>query len=358
MKKIYVPTKIVEDYVPKDFGGIREEKTACVVRYGGFGDMIQASSLFPVLKEMGYRVCVNTTEIGNSLLLNNPYVDELIVQNDNQISNFSLGEYWEKMSLCFDKFIQLSESIEGTLLLNPKRTIEIDGRPHVVEGCEEYDWPKERIHELCNKNYLEETHRIAGIDFKHAPFYYPSSLEKRWAKKTRKKIKTKNVVMVVLSGSSVHKVYPWIDNVIATLLLKRKDVSIITMGDEICQLLEAGWENEPRVITKSGKWSITKTLSFLPHCDVIVGPETGLLNAASAMKNHKCVFLSHSSKENLTKHWRNTTSMEPDDCPCFPCHKLHFGFSTCNRDKETGASLCAANIDHFRVAQDILRNLK
>ena len=281
MKKIHVPTKIVEDYVPKDFGGVREKKTVCIVRYGGFGDMVQASSLFPVFKEMGYRVCVNVTEIGHTLLLNNPYVDELIIQGDNQINNFSLGEYWDKMAQCFDRFVQLSESIEGTLLLNPKRTIEIDGRPHLVEGCEEYDWSKERIHELCNKNYLEETHRIADIKFKHAPFYYPSSEEKRWAKKTRKKIKTKNVVMVVLSGSSVHKVYPWIDNVMATILLKRKDVSIITMGDELCQLLEAGWENEPRVITKSGEWSITKTLSFLTHCDVIVGPETGLLNAAS-----------------------------------------------------------------------------
>ena len=53
MKEICVPTKIVEDYVPKDFGGIRDRKTVCIVRYGGFGDIIQASSLFPMFKEMG-----------------------------------------------------------------------------------------------------------------------------------------------------------------------------------------------------------------------------------------------------------------------------------------------------------------
>ena len=38
-------------------------------------------------------------------------------------------------------------------------------------------------------------------------------------KKQRKKIKTKNVILWSLSGSSVHKVYPWTDNVIAALLL-------------------------------------------------------------------------------------------------------------------------------------------
>ena len=132
-----------------------------------------------MFKEMGYRVCVNVTETGHSLLLNNPYVDELLIQKDNQISNFSLGEYWEKVAQCFEKFVQLSESIEGTLLLNPKRTIEIDGKYHLTEGSEAYNWSKEKIHELCNKNYLEETHRIADIEFKHAHFYYPSSSEKK-----------------------------------------------------------------------------------------------------------------------------------------------------------------------------------
>ena len=358
MKKIYVPIKKVEEYTPEDFGGIRQVKTVCIVRYGAFGDIIQASSLFPRFKELGYKVCVNVTETGHDLLLHNPYVDQLIVQNDNQISNFELGEYWEKMEKCFHKFVQLSESIEGTLLLNPKRVMEVQGKSYVIEGHEHYNSSKEKIHDICNKNYLEETHRLAGIDFKHAPEYFPSKDERKWAKKERKKIKNRKVVLFALSGSSVHKVYPWTDNVIASLLLKRKDVSIVTVGDDLCQLLEVGWEDEKRVITKSGKWSINKTLAFLPYCDVIVGPETGVLNAASGMNNHKCVFLSHSSIENLTKHWKNTTSMEPENCPCFPCHKMHFGFSTCNRDKETGGALCAANIHHERVVQDILGNLK
>ena len=358
MKVVQVPYKEVEDYTTEDFGGIRKNKTVCIVRYGAFGDIVQASSLFPIFKDKGYDVCVNVTPIGAGMLKSNPYVDQLIVQKDDQINNFKLGDYWKKMEECFDKFVQLSESVEGRLLLNPERDVKVDGKIIRVEASEGYHLSKEEIHERCDKNYLEETHRIAGVEFKHGPVFYPSPSEKAWAKKQRKKIKTKNVVLWSLSGSSVHKVYPWTDNVIAALLLKRPNTSIITVGDHLCQLLEVGWEKEKRVIMKAGKLPINKTLALLPHCDVIVGPETGVLNAASMLPNHKCVFLSHSSNENLTKHWKNTTAFEPVDCPCFPCHKLHFGFSTCNRDSQSGGALCASNIKPDRVVTDILRNLK
>ena len=68
MKVIHIPEKEVEDFVPKDFGGIRNNKTVCIVRYGAFGDIIQASSLFPIFKEEGYEVCVNVTPVGAGLL--------------------------------------------------------------------------------------------------------------------------------------------------------------------------------------------------------------------------------------------------------------------------------------------------
>ena len=70
------------------------------------------------LKSKGYRVCVNVTERGENICYSDPNIDELLIQKTDQISIESrLTEYWEKMSPCFDKFIQLSESIEGSLLL-------------------------------------------------------------------------------------------------------------------------------------------------------------------------------------------------------------------------------------------------
>lgn len=357
MKKITVPFKEVHDYNLEDFGGKRQNKTVCIVRYGAFGDIIQASSLFPIFKRDGYRVCVNVSEAGAELLKANPHVDELIVQKTNQICNTQLIEYWEKMSPCFDKFVQLSESIEGTLLLSPDRVVESKGKKYRVTASDGYHSSKEDIHSKCNVNYLEFTHELAGVKFEHKPIYYPSDEEKKWAKKQRKKIKSRHVVMLSLSGSSVHKVWPWNDAMIASILEMRKDVSFVTVGDQMCQILEVGWEKEPRVITKSGEWTIGNTMAFLDHCSAVIGPETGILNAASMKPMHKTVFLSHSSEENLTKHWINTTSIIPEDCPCYPCHKMHFGFSTCNRDETTGGALCASNIDPRIVVSDITRNL-
>ena len=85
-----------------------------------------------------------------------------------------------------------------------------------------------------------------------------------------------------------------------------------------------------------------------------------MLNAASTLSNHKIVMLSHSSEENLSKHWENTTSLAPDyyDNFCFPCHKMHYGFNTCSRDENTGGAMCAANIKPNDICKDIMKNLK
>jgi len=370
LKSFTLPSKEWDELTPKDLGGRRPEKTVCIVRYGGFGDMIQVSSLYPLFKEMGYRVCVNVTERGYDIVKTDPHVDEILLQKTDQIPNNHLTEYWERLSVCFHHFVQLSESIEGSLLVTPARTEMIDGKQKLVPASPRFSLGKEELHKECNVNYMERTHDLAGvggyfstplkIPYKFNPKFYPTKKEKQWAKTTRKKIESDNVILWTLAGSSVHKVYPWVDTVIAQVLIKRKDVSFVTIGDDMCQLLEAGWEKEPRVITKSGKWSIRRTLAFLDQCDSVVGPETGVLNAASTLDCHKVVMLSHSSKENLSKHWKNTTTIEPDvyENFCFPCHKMHYGFDTCNRDEETGGAMCAVHIKPENVTKAILDNLK
>jgi len=360
LKIINLPSKEWDELTLADFGGKRTEKSVCVVRYGGMGDMIQVSSLFPLFKEQGYRVCVNVSERGKEILESDPNVDELLVQETDQVPNDRLTPYWERLEKCFDKFVQLSESIEGSLLLTPEREEEIRGERVLVESSKDYNLSKEEIHEKYNVNYMERTHDIAGLPYKFLPKFYPTLEEKKHARRQRKKIKSKYVILWALSGSSVHKVYPWTDAVMSRILMDRKDLSFVTVGDGLCELLEVGWEDEKRVVTKSGKWSVRETLAFLDVCDVVVGPETGVLNAASTLDCHKTVMLSHSSHENLSKHWKNTTALGPEDYPdyCFPCHKMHYGFSTCNRDKETGGAMCAAKINPKNVVEDILRNIK
>lgn len=313
-------------------------KTACVVRYGGFGDMLQAASILPELKRQGYHVTVMTTPRGQSVIELDPHVDAFFIQDDNQVPNHLLMEFWEHQAKRFDKFINLSESVEGTLLALPGRA--------------NHAWPHEVRHKYLNRNYLEWTAELAGVPFVPEGSFYPSDDEvlKSVA------LQTEGFdVLFALSGSSQHKFYPGQDAVIARILLEMPEATIFLTGDEACQLLEAGWEKEPRVRLLSGKQTIRETLTFAQAVHCVVGPETGVLNAVAFTPYVvKVCLLSHSSAENLTKHWLNATAIEPIGVDCYPCHRLHYGMKYCREHQDTGAALCQVAIEPERVMKPIL----
>lgn len=322
----------------------RQGKTVCLSRYGAFGDMIQMSSVLPGLKQQGYQVCINTTPKGMEILRNDPHIDEFFIQEDDQVPNKELDRYWAYLSGKFDKFIMLSESVEGALLAMP--------------GRRAFRWNKEFRHLIMNVNYLEGTHAIAGVPFNPGPRFYRSSKERKWSKDYRNKLGKKNfVIMWSIAGSSVHKVYPHMNTVMARLLHLHKNVKFILVGDHLSSMVEYHWTKESRVIRKCGKWSIRESLAMAKECDLIIGPETGVMNAVGFEPMPKILMLSHSSSDNIGKHWLNTSQLDPD-VGCYPCHQLHFGFDTCRRDEETGTAMCAASIDPedvFVLAEKFMR---
>ena len=56
---------------------------------------------------------------------------------------------------------------------------------------------------------------------------------------------------------------------------------IFLVGDEACRLLEQGWEKEPRVVCLSGQLGIRDTLALAQQVEVVIGCETGVLNAVA-----------------------------------------------------------------------------
>ena len=126
---------------------------------------------------------------------------------------------------------------------------------------------------------------------------------------------------------------------------------MVLVGGPECVILEQGWDEEKRVTKTSGKWAIRQTLAFLEHADLVIGPETGVLNAASHMPMTKIVFLSHSSCENLTRDWTNTFAAfsEHTDCPgrsagVPACHQMHYNWNHCKKDEATQTAQCQADI--------------
>jgi len=307
------------------------EKRAAVLRYGAAGDAIQASSILPGLKERGYHVTLYCNPRTEELLRHDPHIDDFFLQDTDQVPNHMLGEFWANERKKFDRFINLSESIEGTLLALP-------GRPN-------HSWPVEmRRKYMGGVNYFEFAHDMAGVPMPPRPKFYATDDEKAWAKKERARIGGDMLIMYSLAGSSVHKVWPHQDQLFARILLEYKGARIVTVGDEGSSMLEIGWENEPRIVKMAGKYTFRQSMALLAECDMVIGPETGMLNAAGHMPMPKIVFLSHSSANNLTKHWVNTISLEPQNTHCFPCHRMQYSFEHCHRDLISGVSLCATNI--------------
>ena len=71
--------------------------------------------------------------------------------------------------------------------------------------------------------------------------------------------------------------------------------------------------------------------------DLAIGPETGVLNSIAMDDVPKVIMLSHSSHDNLTKHWQRAAVLIPDTAraPCYPCHRLHYGWEFCVKNAET-----------------------
>ena len=327
----------------------KPDKTCAVVRYGGIGDMVMMSSVLPGLKRQGFHVTMFTTPRAKQYVSNDPHIDEFIVQDENQVPMHELFEFWKVQAKKYHRWINLTETVETNFLAVPGMTM--------------HAWPQAGRHALIgDKNYLEIQHKIAGVPYKPNPKFYPTEKEAKWAQKQRMKIPGR-VLLWVLAGSSLHKAWPYMDQVIAGLMLHHPDTYVVLSGDNLCKILEQGWEKEGRVIGTSGDWSVRQTMAFAQTADIVIGPETGILNGVSHENVAKIITLSHSSKENLTRDWVNCISLEPEGCQCYPCHMLHKdkGHEFCNMHRDVGVADCQMKIAPERMTNAIethLRNIQ
>lgn len=336
------------------------KKRALVVRFGAIGDQIMVSSILPLLKRDGFHVTYNTTPQGYEILKHDPNVDEWMLQDKDQVPNEQLGPWWEALAgeNRYDRMINLCESVEGTFLALPGRI----NASYTHEA-------RERI--MGTVNYLEHAHRIAGVSDAAKdihPRFFMGPGELKWAKDKKGEL-TKGAPLIAwaINGSSPHKVWPWI-HIVTAWLLKQTDCHVALLADPdigkqlqdgILGVIEREGLDLSRVHGLAGDLTIRQALSLVQVADCVVGPETGTLNAVCMEAVPKVIYLSHSSHENLTKHWVNTTVLTPPpkSCACFPCHLLHYDWSSCHQDEKTHAALCASRIPPEKIFEAIMGSI-
>lgn len=303
------------------------DKECLVIRYGALGDAVWITPALKKLKEDGYYVVLNCTEYSAQVLIDCPWIDEFMIQGKDKIPNAELGTYWDEIGKSFEKVINWSGTIEGTLLIPPHDP--------------KFNLPAKKLHRLCDVNYMDQTMKVAGYpELKGClPELHFNGQEEFLAKFFTEKLKDMFVVMWSLSGSSIHKAYPWAEYVAGEIQKNHRDVQIFTVGDDMCKILE--W-NLPNTSPRCGRFTVRQSMLLTKYVNLVIGPETGVLNAASCYDTPKVVLLSHSSENNLTKYWKNCTALHPENCSCHPCHKLHYTFD-CPEGKH-GFPKCAENI--------------
>lgn len=319
------------------------KKKLLVIRYGVIGDVVQAASVFPYLKKQGWEwLTILTNPQGKVTLQNNPHIDEFLAHDWSQTLPLTQRYVFDALSSRFDKSLNLTHIVENTLLVNERL----------------HHWQSKTIHKIANHNYWEIIHEVAQVRLPPTPGFFPTEEEKAHALEVRRQIGSdKKVVFWSLAGSAPHKWWPYTMKAIKQLLRERKDVFVVTWGeDKWLDGIKTFKHKRFRHKTGEGGWSIRHALTFAEVADVVFGSETGVLSSVGMLRVPKVIWLSHSSEENLTKWWKNAFVIKPHSCECHPCHKLHPD-KTCPLDPKTKASKCAASISIREVLDAIKKQL-
>lgn len=294
-----------------------------IIRYGAWGDCVIISPLLRYLKKQGHEIVLETSSTGMKVLQHNPNIDKFIEYEANSVPDEKLEEHWEalrKENEC-EKFINLCESIERSLSLRPTEP--------------EYFYPKEERRALCDKNFYAHTFEFA---YKQAgePVFGNCELEDEdflpelfFTEEEETNMRNffahdKRAFWILwgLSGSGNNKTYPYTDYVIKDLLQKFPNVKIVTVGDELCQMLEG--LKDPRVIRRCGRWSIRDSALACKYVNLVICPDTGLLHSAGCFETPKIGLIGSNTRNNLTRFFKNDFSIEadPEKVPCAPCFYL------------------------------------
>lgn len=313
----------------------KPEKTAAIARPGNFGDAIWATSIAHQLKQQGYHVTAYVEATGAHVMQHHPDIDKIVEFNRGMFyTPQAMFEYIDSQRERFDKFVNLTQTVEATLLLTP-------------DLCA-YQWPKENREKQCGRNYVEFMHEVAGVPYVLQQRVHSTDGEMRWAADERRKYKGRAIVLAN-TGSTVPKWWPY--GPAFCQIMAALGVHVFVVG-ELKGLHYT--ESEFTHVIPMDKWSVRQAVAFAKVCDAVVGQETGLLNAVACEAVPKVVMLGHSSIENLTRDWAACESLA-GKVACYPCHQIHYTHKFCPQEERSKAAACQAAIKIEDVVEALIR---
>jgi ADP-heptose:LPS heptosyltransferase len=308
------------------------DKTVGIMRPGGYGDTLWASSIIAGLKAEGFHVTLFTEPKGEDVMKADPNVDRIIAIDDMTCPIATLLPFCLYWSTKFTRWVNLIGVVESRLL--------------PVATDIGFHWSKDVRHREMDLNYLDEYHRFSGTEgAERRVRYYATEDEIAWARDVRSKLPGP-LVVIQPSGSSAPKFWPYSGELMNALAAE--GICSILIGDLRGRTYEAP---EGMGMVFASTLPIRQALALCLVADVVVGVESVAVNAVAFEPNLKIVVLGHSSIDNLTRSWRNTLSLVPGGLDCYPCHRIHHTPMFCRAHPDAALSTSAC---HGMAGADVI----
>lgn len=304
-------------------------KTCFISRLGGAGDVLHAAHLPRLIKEH-YGVDHITWETnyhGMHILTGNPHIDDL--------------QFVDVHKMTFNRMVKNLQHAREThdMVFDFSNTIELE------YCCNENDqryyrgntWRREN---LGKKSYYDVMTDAAGLPDAYygnrGELYFTDeehALAKEWIDKKHEKYS--HIILVNMSGSTLHKKFIQAESVCRKILDRYQDALIILTGDEYCK--DQVFTHE-RVISYVG----SKTNGFrsvalkCKYVDLNISLESGLVLVAHSWDAPTLQLLTAASWDNHVKYAKNAYWLQ-SPVACSPCHKNpreYFGCPTREKHPE------------------------
>lgn len=245
------------------------------------------------------------------ILTGNPYIDKLEFIDVTKMTFNRMSKNLEWATYNYDLVYNLANSIEKSYCLN-----ENDWRYYTAQS-----WRRETF---GKKSYYD-----VMVDFVGLPescygergqlYYTEEEHEKARAWAETKRMSYSHVILVNLSGSTLHKKFIQAESVVRKLLDAYPKCLVILTGDEACK--PQVFEHE-RVLSYVGS-KVNGFRSVALKCkyvDLTISLESGLILVAHSWDAPTLHLLTAASWDNHVKYAKNAQWLQ-SSLPCSPCHK-------------------------------------
>jgi len=316
-------------------------KKVLISRYGAYGDIIHCSHLPRLLKEHGYdQVDFETNIKGTQLLACNPFIDNLLFFEPSQhIDAYRdltmMDRHWKEISMGYDLFINLFRSLEFGC-------VAMEEMPEYYMHQKARDW-------MGKISFYDQTTKWAGFPelmgkYTGEVWYTPE--DTKIVEKYMEKFKDKFVIMLNLTGTTIHKVLLDYKEYIYYVLNKYPDAHIITTGDESCKDMV---QNTHRITNIAGKFPFRQAVYIIRYIDCLLTMESGLGVAGSMWGTPSIQIMTSSSLINHPNNCKGDFSIQ-SPAKCSPCSKGPYKFLGCPH--KDGYPLCV-HVDKQQVKDKI-----